>query len=126
MNINEQQELINSQLKLVNEAILIDDIIGGKSSEAYVEFKGRSSRFTIDEELGNNINKWLDNLPVITVQKLENLMKKRDVTLVQLSELLEDEELKQIKNVEEWVKVYNNQDDFLSMDVIDRIIKVNL
>ena len=120
------QDLINKQLELVHEPILIDNVIGGDNTEVYVEFKGRSSRFFINEELGNNINKWLDNLPVITVQELENLMKKRDVTLVQLSELLEDEELMDIKNIDEWVKKYNNDDCFLPIEVLDRTLEVNL
>lgn len=54
-----KESLMNSQLKLVNEAILIDDVIGGDGSEIYVEFKSKSSRFIVNEELANSINKWI-------------------------------------------------------------------
>jgi len=122
----DREKLIEKQLKIVNKAILIDDIIGGNGSEVYVEFKGRSSRFDVNEELGNNINKWLDNLPEITVNEIKEVMDKYNISLEKISELLEDEELIKIENIEEWVNTYNEQDDFLTIDVIDRIIKVNI
>lgn len=126
MNINKQQELINSQLLIVKEPILIENVINGDNTEVYVEFKGRSSRFLINEELGNSINTWLNNLPVITVNEMKEVMNKYNISLEKISELLEDEELIKIENIEEWVNTYNEQDDFLSIDVIDRIIEVNL
>lgn len=126
MDINKQQELINSQLLIVKESILIENVIDGDNTEVYVEFKGRSSRFLINEELGNSINSWLNNLPVITVNEMKEVMNKYNISLEKISELLEDEELIKIENIEEWVNTYNEQDDFLSIDVIDRIIEVNL
>ena len=126
MNINKQQELINSQLLIVKESILIENVIDGNNTEVYVEFKGRSSRFLINEELGNSINTWLNNLTVITVNEMKEVMDKYNISLEKISELLEDEELIKIENIEEWVNTYNEQDDFLSIDVIDRIIEVNL
>ena len=121
-----RETLINEQLKVVRKPISIDDVIGGDGSEVYVEFKGRSSRFNVNEDLGNNINSWLDNLPVITVDEVEELMNKYNVSLEKISDLLEDEELMKIESIEEWVKIYNEQDDFLPIDVIDRIVGVNL
>lgn len=126
MEINKQQELINSQLLIVKESILIENVIDGDNTEVYVEFKGRSSKFLINEELGNSINSWLNNLPVITVNEMKEVMNKYNISLEKISELLEDEELIKIENIEEWVNTYNEQDDFLSIDVIDRIIEVNL
>lgn len=126
MDINKQQELINSQLLIVKESILIENVIDGDNTEVYVEFKGRSSRFLINEELGNSINSWLNNLTVITVNEMKEVMNKYNISLEKISELLEDEELIKIENIEEWVNTYNEQDDFLSIDVIDRIIEVNL
>jgi len=126
MNTNEQQELINDQLIKVKEPILIDNVIGGDNTEVYVEFKGRSSRFLINEDLGNSINKWIDNLPVITINEIEDVMNKYNVSLEKISELLEDEELMEIKNIDIWVQKYNNHDCFLPIDVIDRILEVNL
>lgn len=126
MDINKQQELINSQLLIVKESILIENVIDGDNTEVYVEFKGRSSRFLINEELGNSINSWLNNLPVITVNEMKKVMNKYNISLEKISELLEDEELIKIENIEEWVNTYNEQDDFLSIDVIDKIIEVNL
>lgn len=122
----DREKLIEEQLKIVKEAILIDDIIGGDGSEIYVEFKGRSSRFSVNEELASNINKWLDDLPVVTVEQLSFLMKKRNVTLSLISEILEDDELIKIENIVDWVNVYNEQDNFLPIDVIDRMVEVNL
>lgn len=126
MDISKQQELINSQLLIVKEPILIENVINGDNTEVYVEFKGRSSRFLINEELGNSINIWLNNLPVITVNEIKEVMNKYKISLGKISELLEDEELIKIENIEEWVNTYNEQDDFLSIDVIDRIVEVNL
>ena len=126
MYISKQQELINSQLLIVKEPILIEDVINGDNTEVYVEFKGRSSRFLINEELGNSINTWLNNLPVITVNEMKEVMNKYNISLEKISELLEDEELMRIENIEEWVNTYNEQDDFLPIDVINRIVEVNL
>jgi hypothetical protein len=126
MYISKQQELINSQLLMVKEPILIENVINGDNTKVYVEFKGRSSRFLINEELGNSINTWLNNLPVITVNEIKEVMNKYNISLAKISELLEDEELMRIENIEEWVNTYNNQDCFLPIDVIDRIIEVNL
>ena len=126
MYISKQQELINSQLLIVKEPILIENVINGDNTEVYVEFKGRSSRFLINEELGNSINTWLNNLPVITVNEIKEVMNKYNISLEKISELLEDEELMRIENIEEWVNTYNAQDCFLPIDVIDRIIEINL
>lgn len=126
MDISKQQELINLQLLMVKEPILIENVINGDNTEVYVEFKGRSSRFLINEELGNSINTWLNNLPVITVNEMKEIMNKYNISLEKISELLEDEELIKIENIEEWINTYNEQDCFLPIDVIDRIIEVNL
>jgi hypothetical protein len=126
MDISKQQELINSQLLIVKEPILIENVINGDNTEVYVEFKGRSSRFLINEKLGNSINTWLNNLPVITVNEMKEVMNKYNISLEKISELLEDEELIKIENIEEWINTYNEQDDFLSIETIDRIIEVNL
>lgn len=126
MSIKEREHLINSQLKLVKEAILIDEVIDGDGSEVYVEFKGRSSRFIVNAELGNSINRWIDNLQVITINEIEQIMKKYNVSLKKIAELLEDVELMEISNIYDWVKKYNNQDYFLDRDTIDRIVKGNL
>lgn len=80
----------------------------------------------INEELGNSINKWIDNLAVITINEMEQIMIKYNVSLEKISELLEDEELMEIKNINTWVEKYNNQDCFLLVDVIYRILEVNL
>ncbi|MDX4062197.1 hypothetical protein Q6A90_07420 [Aliarcobacter skirrowii] len=122
----DREELINQQLEVVNAAILIDDVIGGDRSEVYVEYKGRSSRFDVNEILGSNINKWIENLPMITITEIVEVMNKHNVTLEKTSEILKDEELMKINDVEKWVKVYNNQDAFLPTDVIDRMVEVNL
>lgn len=53
-------------------------------------------------------------------------MNKYKISLEKISELLEDEELIKIENIEDWVRFYNEQDDFLPVDVIDRIVEVNL
>ena len=53
-------------------------------------------------------------------------MSKYNVSLEKISELLEDEELIKIENIEEWVNTYNEQDDFLSIKTIDRIVEINL
>jgi hypothetical protein len=126
MSENKVQELINSQLLMVKEPILIDNVVGGDKTEVYVEFKGRSSRFLINDELGSSINKWIDNLPVITINEMEQIMVKYNVSLEKISELLEDEELMELKNMDAWVEKYNNHDYFLPIDVIDRILEVNL
>ena len=126
MNLNEQQELIDAQLIKVKEPILIDNVIGGDNTEVYVEFKGRSSRFLINGELGSSINKWIENLPVITINEIQQIMNKYNVSLEKISELLEDEELMEIKNIEKWVEKYNNHDCFLSIGVIDKVLKSNL
>ena len=126
MDINKQQKLINSQLMIVKEPILIDNVIGGDNTEVYVEFKGRSSRFLINGELGSSINKWIENLPVITINEIQQIMNKYNVSLEKISELLEDEQLMEIKNIEKWVEKYNNHDCFLSIGVIDKVLKSNL
>ena len=125
MNLNNKQVLIDEQLSKVNEPIFINDVIGDES-RCVVTFKGRTNNFIYNENLGNNINSWLNNLPVITVHEIKEVMNKHSVSLEKISELLEDEELIKIKNIEEWVNTYNEQDCFLSVDVIDRIVEVNL
>ena len=125
MNLNNKQVLIDEQLSKVNTPIFINDVIGDES-RCVVAFKGRTTNFIYDENLGDNINTWLDYLPVITVDELKEVMNKYNVLLEKISDLLEDEELMRIKNIEEWVKLYNEQDCFLSVDVIDRIVEVNL
>lgn len=125
MNLNNKQVLIDEQLSKVNAPIFINDVIGDES-RCVVAFKGRTTNFIYDENLGDNINTWLNNLPVITVNEIKEVMHKYNISLEKISELLEDEELIKIENIEEWVNTYNEQDDFLSIDVIDRIIEVNL
>ena len=121
MNLNNKQVLIDTQLSKVNEPIFINDVIGDES-RCVVSFKGRTTNFIYDENLGDNINSWLNNLPVITVNEIKEVMNKYNVSLEKISELLEDEELIKIENVEEWVNLYNDQDCFLPIDVIDRIV----
>ncbi|KAB7886420.1 hypothetical protein GA417_05580 [Poseidonibacter ostreae] len=106
MSINEREELINSQLKLVEETILIVDIIGGDNSKVYVEFKGRSSRFIVNE--------------------IEEIMNIYDISLERISEILEDDKLIEIKNIDDSVKKYNDQDYFLNSNTIGRIVGVNI
>jgi hypothetical protein len=125
VNLNNKQVLIDEQLSKVNAPIFINDVIGDES-RCVVAFKGRTTNFIYDENLGDNINIWLNNLPVITVNEIKEIMNKYKISLEKISELLEDEELIKIENIEEWVNTYNEQDDFLSIDVIDRIVKVNL
>lgn len=125
MNLNNKQVLIDEQLSKVNAPIFINDVIGDES-RCVVSFKGRTTNFIYDENLGDNINSWLDNLPVITVNEIKEVMNKYNISLEKISELLEDEELIKIENVEEWVNLYNDQDCFLPIDVIDRIVGVNL
>ena len=125
MNLNNKQVLIDEQLSKVNEPIFINDVVGDES-RCVVTFKGRTTNFIYDENLGDNINTWLDNLPVITVNEVKEVLNKYNISLEKISELLEDEELIKIKNIEEWVNTYNEQDCFLSVDVIDRIVEVNL
>ena len=121
MNLNNKQVLIDEQLSKVNAPIFINDVIGDES-RCVVSFKGRTTNFIYDENLGDNINSWLNNLPVITVNEIKEVMNKYNVSLEKISELLEDEELIKIENVEEWVNLYNDQDCFLPIDVIDRIV----
>jgi predicted patatin/cPLA2 family phospholipase len=125
MNLNNKQVLIDEQLSKVNAPIFINDVIGDES-RCVVAFKGRTTNFIYDENLGDNINKWLNNLPLITVNEMKEVMNKYNISLEKISELLEDEELIKIENIEEWVNTYNEQDDFLSINVIDRIVEVNL
>ena len=125
MNLNNKQVLIDEQLSKVNAPIFINDVIGDES-KCVVAFKGRTTNFIYDENLGDNINSWLNNLPVITVNEMKEVMNKYNISLEKISELLEDEELIRIENIEEWVRVYNEQDDFLPVNVIDRIVEVNL
>lgn len=128
MNLNNKQVLIDEQLSKINAPIFINDVVGDES-RCVVTFKGRTTNFIYDENLGDNINTWLDNLPVITVnevKEVKEVLNKYNISLEKISELLEDEELIKIKNIEEWVNTYNEQDCFLSVDVIDRIVEVNL
>lgn len=125
MNLNNKQVLIDEQLSKVNAPIFINDVIGDEN-KCVVSLKGRTTNFIYDENLGDNINSWLDNLPVITVNEIKEVMNKYNISLEKISELLEDEELIKIENVEEWVNLYNDQDCFLPIDVIDRIVGVNL
>lgn len=125
MNLNNKQVLIDEQLSKVNAPIFINDVIGDKN-KCVVSLKGRTTNFIYDENLGDNINSWLNNLPVITVNEIKEVMNKYNISLEKISELLEDEELIKIENVEEWVNLYNDQDCFLPIDVIDRIVGVNL
>ena len=120
------ESIIEKHLKNIKQPILINDVIGGDGSEVYVEFKGRGSRFTINDQLSININSWLDNLPKISIDDIQDLMTKYQVSLNDISQCLEDEESSQISDVERWVNVYNNQDDFLSVDSIERIVKSNI
>ena len=125
MNLNNKEVLIDEQLSKVNAPIFINDVIGDES-KCVVSFKGRTTNFIYDENLGDNINTWLNNLPVITVNEMKEVMNKYNISLGKISELLEDEELIKIENIEKWVNTYNEQDCFLPIDVIDRIVKVNL
>jgi predicted patatin/cPLA2 family phospholipase len=125
MNLNNKQVLIDEQLSKVNAPIFINDVIGDES-RCVVAFKGRTTNFIYDENLGDNINKWLNNLPLITVNEMKEVMNKYNISLEKISELLEDEELIKIENIEKWVNTYNEQDDFLSIETIDRIVEVNL
>jgi len=117
---------IERHLQRIKQPILINDVIGGDESEVYVEFKGRSSRFTINDQLSSNINSWLDNLPKISIDDIQDLITNYQVTLNDISQSLEDEELSQIDNIEKWVSVYNNQDDFLPIESIERVVKSNI
>lgn len=125
MNLNNKQVLIDEQLSKINAPISINDVIGD-NNKCVVSFKGRITNFIYDEKLGDNINSWLDNLPIIRVNEIKEIMNKHSVSLEKISELLEDEELIKIENIEEWVNLYNEQDCFLPIDVIDRILEVNL
>lgn len=125
MNLNNKQVLIDEQLSKINVPISINDVIGDEN-KCVVSFKGRTTNFIYDEKLGENINSWLDTLPVITVNEIKEVMNKHSVSLEKISELLEDEKLIKIENIEEWVNLYNDQDCFLPIDVIDRIMEVNL
>ncbi len=123
--MNNKEALIDEQLSKVNAPIFINDVIGDES-RCIVTFKGRTTNFIYDENLGDNINTWLNNLPVITVNQIKEVMNKYKISLEKISELLEDEELIKIENIEEWVNTYNEQDDFLSIETIDRIVEINL
>lgn len=125
MNLNNKQVLIDEELSKVDAPISINDVIEDEN-KCVVSFKGRTTNFIYDEKLGDNINSWLDNLPIITVNEIKEVMNKYSVSLEKISELLEDEELIKIENIEEWVNLYNEQDCFLPIDVIDRIVEVNL
>ena len=119
------KSIIESHLKNIKQPILINNVIGGDGTEVYVEFKGRGSRF-INDHLSSNINSWLGNLPKISIDNIQYLIAKYQVTLNDISQCLEDEELSQISDVERWVNVYNNQDDFLPIESIERIVKSNI
>ena len=49
---------------------------------------------------------------------MKEVMNKYAISLEKISELLEDEELIEIINIEEWVNSYSEQDDFLSIETI--------
>lgn len=68
----------------------------------------------INDVIGDNIN------------SCNKVMNKYSVSLEKISKLLEDEKLIKIKNTEEWINLYNQQNGFLTIDVIDRIVEVNL
>ena len=123
--MNNKEALIDEQLSKVNAPIFINDVIGDES-RCIVTFKGRTTNFIYDENLGDNINTWLNNLPVITVNEMKEVMNKYNISLGKISELLEDEELIKLENIEEWVNTYNEQDCFLPIETIDRIVEVNL
>lgn len=125
MNLNNKQTLIDEQLSKVNVPISINNVIDNEN-KCVVSFKGRTINFIYDKNLGDNINSWLDNLPVITVAEIKEVMNKYNISLEKISELLEDEELIKIGNIGEWVNIYNEQDCFLPIDVIDRMVGVNL
>lgn len=55
MNLNNKQVLIDEQLLKVNAPISINDFIGNEN-KCVVAFKGRSTNFIYDENLGDNIN----------------------------------------------------------------------
>jgi predicted patatin/cPLA2 family phospholipase len=125
VNLNNKQILIDEQLLKIDASISINDVIGDEN-KCVVSFKGRTTNFIYDEKLGDNINTWLNNLSVITVNEIKEVMNKYNVSLGKISELLEDEELIKIENIEEWVNAYNEQNCFLPIDVIDRILEINL
>lgn len=125
MNSNNKQVLVDDQLSKVTAPIFINDVIGDES-KCVVSFKGRTTNFIYDENLGDNINSWLYNLPGITVNEIKEVMNRYNISLAKISELLEDEELIEIENIEVWVNLYNEQDYFLPIDVIDRVVKINL
>ena len=65
---------------------------------------------------------------MITVSEINEVLNKYNTTLRNIAELLEDDndELIAIDDVAVWVETYNNQDCFLPIDIIDRIVAVNL
>lgn len=99
--------------------------LSGDASKSVVTYKGRSLNFYYDENLAENVNKWLDNLPAITVKELEVVLKKNGVTLREIAATLEDKELMEIDDIEQWVKIYNDDDYFLSINTIDHMMKIN-
>ncbi|MDD3817979.1 MAG: hypothetical protein PHI89_07820 [Thiovulaceae bacterium] len=115
---------LDRQLAMIKKPIAIYDFIGD-ASKSVVTYKGRSLNFHYDENLAENVNKWLDNLPVITVEELKGVLEKYGVTLSEIATTFEDEELAEIDDIEQWVKIYNDDDYFLSIDMIDHIMKIN-
>ena len=108
MNLNNKQVLIDEQLSKVDASISINDVIEDEN-KCVVSFKGRTTNFIYNEKLGDNINIWLNNLPVITVNEIKEVMNKYNVSLEKVSELLEDEELIKIENIEDWVNIYRTK-----------------
>ena len=119
-----KQILINQQILLIKKPISIDDF-QGDNSKCVVSYKGRCANFKYDSYLAKNVNNWLDNLPKITIEELKYILIQRDVSLKDIAEILEDEELSRVENIEEWVRIYNNQDDFLPIEIIDRMMETN-
>lgn len=115
---------LDRQLAMIKKPIAIYDFIGD-ASKSVVTYKGRSLNFYYDENLAENVNKWLDNLPAITVKELEVVLKKNGVTLREIAATLEDKELMEIDDIEQWVKIYNDDDYFLSINTIDHMMKIN-
>lgn len=75
--------------------------------------------------LPKNINLFIDNLPVITVDVVRKLLNNYNISLLNISKFLEVEKLSMIEDTDEWVNIYNSQDAFLSIDILERIVKGN-
>ena len=116
--------LINQQILLIKKPISIDDF-QGDNLKCVVNYRGRCANFKYDSCLAENVNNWLDNLLKITTEELKNILIHRNISLKDIAEILEDEELLKVENIEEWVRIYNNQDDFLPIETIDRMMEIN-